>query len=62
MKTGRPDYYLPSCSTVSRDVRLVFAHTRNRIAKMLQVSLDTHRREEKLRDIPGIRRKNKLYH
>ncbi|KIM51314.1 hypothetical protein SCLCIDRAFT_143510, partial [Scleroderma citrinum Foug A] len=36
MKTGRPEYYLPSRSTVSRDVRLVFACTRNRIAKMLQ--------------------------
>jgi hypothetical protein len=26
MKTGRPEYYLPSQSTVSRDVRLVFAN------------------------------------
>jgi hypothetical protein len=37
MKTGRPEYYIPSPSTVSRDVRLVFARTRQRIAKMLQV-------------------------
>lgn len=37
MKTGRPEYYIPSASTVSRDVRLVFARTRQRIAKILQV-------------------------
>ena len=37
MKTGRPEYYIPSASTVSRDVRLVFARTRERISKMLQV-------------------------
>jgi hypothetical protein len=37
MKTGRPDYYLPSISTVARDVRLVFSRTRERIAKLLQV-------------------------
>ncbi|KIK40538.1 hypothetical protein CY34DRAFT_24776 [Suillus luteus UH-Slu-Lm8-n1] len=34
MKIGRPEYYIPSPSTVSRDVRLVFAKTRQRIAKM----------------------------
>lgn len=38
MKTGRPEYYIPSASTVSRDVRLVFSRTRDHIAKMLQVS------------------------
>lgn len=37
MKTGRPEYYIPSSSTVSRDVKLVFARTRQHIAKMLQV-------------------------
>jgi hypothetical protein len=37
MKTGRPGYYLPSPSTVSRDVRQVFVRTRARVAKMLQV-------------------------
>jgi hypothetical protein len=37
MKTGRPHYYLPSPSTVSRDVKTVFARTRKRIAKLLQV-------------------------
>ncbi|KAG2345886.1 hypothetical protein BDR05DRAFT_843821, partial [Suillus weaverae] len=36
MKTGRPEYYIPSPSTVSRDVRLVFAQTRQRVATMLQ--------------------------
>ncbi|KAA1478817.1 hypothetical protein DENSPDRAFT_788475 [Dentipellis sp. KUC8613] len=35
MKTGRPGYYIPSPSTVSRDVKLVFARARNRIAKLL---------------------------
>ena len=49
MKTGRPGYYLPSRTTVSRDVRLVFAHTRNHIAKMLQVSSDAHYQEEILK-------------
>jgi hypothetical protein len=38
MKTGRPGYYIPLPSTVARDVRLVFARTRNRISKMLRVS------------------------
>jgi hypothetical protein len=37
MKTGRPEFYIPSASTVSRDVKLVFGRTRERIAKMLQV-------------------------
>ena len=37
MKTGRPEYYLPSRSTVSRDVKEVFKKVRERIAKMLQV-------------------------
>ena len=39
MKTGRPGYYLPHPTTVSRDVRLVFARTRKRVTMMLQVSL-----------------------
>jgi hypothetical protein len=38
MKTGRPEYYIPSKSTVSRDVRLVFANVRKYMAKMMQVS------------------------
>ncbi|KAI0716611.1 hypothetical protein C8Q76DRAFT_617562 [Earliella scabrosa] len=36
MKTGRPRYYIPSPSTVSRDLKVVFQRTRTRIAKMLQ--------------------------
>ena len=62
MKTSRPGYYLPSRTTVLRDVRLVFARTRNRIAKILQVSSDAHYREEILKkNIPGIQRKNELH-
>ena len=38
MKTGRPEYYLPSPTTVSRDVCLVFARSRQRIALLLRVS------------------------
>ncbi|KAI0752330.1 hypothetical protein C8Q80DRAFT_1078259, partial [Daedaleopsis nitida] len=34
--TGRLGYYVPSPSTVARDVKTVFACSRNRIAKMLQ--------------------------
>jgi hypothetical protein len=37
MKTGRPEYYVPSAATVSKDVQLVFGRSRERIAKMLQV-------------------------
>jgi len=39
MKTGRPEYHLPSAETVSRDVKGVFVKVRQRIAKMLQVCL-----------------------
>ena len=39
MKTGRPAYYLPHAKTVARDVKLVFARTKERIADMLQVRL-----------------------
>ncbi|KAG1835928.1 hypothetical protein DFJ58DRAFT_670163, partial [Suillus subalutaceus] len=34
MKTGQPEYYLPSPATMSCDVQLVFTRTRQRIAKM----------------------------
>lgn len=37
MKTGRPGYWVPSPTTVSRDVKVVFARSRSRIAKMLRV-------------------------
>ncbi|KAG1831812.1 hypothetical protein EV424DRAFT_1469923 [Suillus variegatus] len=36
MKTGRPEYHIPSPTTVAHDVKLVFARTRQRIARMLQ--------------------------
>jgi hypothetical protein len=36
MKTGWPEYYIPSPSTVSHDVKLVFINVRKHIAKMLQ--------------------------
>jgi hypothetical protein len=36
MKTGRPEYYIPSPSTVSRDVKQVFVNVHKCIAKMLQ--------------------------
>lgn len=36
MKTGCPEYYLPLPAMVSHDVCLIFAHTQNHIAKMLQ--------------------------
>lgn len=37
MKTGRPEHYIPSPETVSRDVKKVFVRCRQRIAAMLQV-------------------------
>ncbi|THH20278.1 hypothetical protein EW146_g1036 [Bondarzewia mesenterica] len=37
VSTGRPEHYIPSPSTVSRDVRLIFANCRKQILKMLQV-------------------------
>ena len=37
MKTGRPECYIPSARTVSRDVKKVFVRCRERIAHMLHV-------------------------
>jgi hypothetical protein len=37
MKTGRPHYKIPKSQTVSRDVHVVFARVKKRIAKILQV-------------------------
>lgn len=37
MKTGRPEYHIPSMQTVSRNVKQVFVQARKRIANMLQV-------------------------
>ncbi|GLB45149.1 hypothetical protein LshimejAT787_2000540 [Lyophyllum shimeji] len=36
MKTGQPETYIPSPSTISRDVKFVFAKTRERVAKLLR--------------------------
>ena len=38
IKTGRPEYYLPSSSTVSHNVRVVFANVQKQMAKMMKVS------------------------
>ena len=37
MKTGRPGYYIPSKTTVSRDVKNIFIKSSQHIARMLQV-------------------------
>ena len=43
--------YIPSPSTVSRDVRLVFAKTRKRVAEMLQVEhISSYRRKVLTKD------------
>ena len=42
MKTGRPEYRLPSPSTVSQNVKSVFLNVRKRIAKTLQVGISSY--------------------
>ena len=39
MKTGRPAHYLPSMSTIARDIRAVFTQMRKQIATMMMVSI-----------------------
>jgi hypothetical protein len=39
MKTSRPQYKLPSAKTVARDVHVVFRRVKERITKMLKVSI-----------------------
>jgi len=39
MKTGRPEYYIPSAFTISRDVKQVFVKVRGQVAKILQVRI-----------------------
>ena len=39
MKTGRPQYRLPSSRTTTRDGNVVFHRVKERIARMLQVSI-----------------------
>ncbi|KAG6809581.1 hypothetical protein H0H92_015686, partial [Tricholoma furcatifolium] len=36
MKTGRPEYWIPSESTIRRDTQVIFARTREHIGKILQ--------------------------
>ena len=36
MKTGRPEYHIPSEQTVSHDVKQVFVHAHKRVVNMLQ--------------------------
>lgn len=36
MKMGRPGYWIPSPSTVARDIKVVYKKTREKIARMLQ--------------------------
>ena len=43
MKTGRPAYKIPAQRTVGRDVHVVFRCVKERVAKMLQVSLAVFR-------------------
>jgi hypothetical protein len=38
MKTGRPEYHIPSAQTLSHDVRKAFVYVCGQIAKQLQVS------------------------
>ncbi len=38
MLSGRPTYYIPSPTTISRDLKLIFAIVRKRLSRMLQVS------------------------
>lgn len=40
-KEGRPDRYVPSKETVSRDVKYLFEKTKEKIAAELQVSTET---------------------
>jgi hypothetical protein len=37
LKTGRPEYPIPSPTTVSRDVRKIFEHVKAQLADLLQV-------------------------
>lgn len=39
MKTGRIGYWMPSKTTVSRDIKNVFKNVRARLAKLLNVSI-----------------------
>lgn len=63
MKTGRPDYKIPSPDTVSRDVKKVFVRVRKRVAKMLQVMSLLWSKIDQLtylQWVPGARRGTEL--
>ena len=45
MKTGRPECYIPSAETVSRDVKNVFIHVREKVSKLLRVSLHSNTKD-----------------
>lgn len=36
MKTGRPGYWIPSASTVARDIRVIYTKCREKVARLLQ--------------------------
>lgn len=36
MKTGRPGYWIPSPSTIARDIRLIYAKCHEKIVHLLQ--------------------------
>ena len=59
LKTRRPDYCMPSPHTVSRNVKNVFVHCHQRIARMLQVCITSgvcsQLRNSVLKYAPGAR-------
>jgi hypothetical protein len=50
IKTGRPDYQLPSPTTLARDVQNVFLNAKARMAKYLQVSIQSTQMKQCLLD------------
>jgi hypothetical protein len=51
MKTGRPGYYIPSVTTICRDLKKVFVNVCKQMAKMLQVHV-SHNLDKAIIDIP----------
>ena len=62
MKTGRPETYIPSAETHSRDVKNVFVGVRKRISDMLKVSFNMCQCSEILTYVSEIRREVELRH
>ena len=54
MKTGRPEYYLLSLSTVAHDVRHVFARSRQLISAFLRVCEPLYLTIEHMSLLPSI--------